>query len=421
DGITALMLAAQHGRAKIVRQLLAAGANPELQAPALGTALTAAALTGHSAIVEKLLRAGANVNAQTPDGPTALIVAAQGGHMAVVQQLLAANALVDQPAGNGATALMMATRNGHLPVVQQLLAAGANVNFQASNGTTALILAALDNRLQIAHALLRAGAAVTATTTRDLSALTGAARAGHIETVQLLLAACAPLSSAQAARLEPEVVDFIHTQYQLVQNVGDQFVAAMKAGDLATATDLITLPACQHRSLFDYAVLFANCRDNWDDALFAGWMQLLSAVGADLNHGDTVIMNAPSESTALAAAAPPTAVLRALDLAIQHNRPTRVRVLIELGANPLLLADTTSERLAAFTLNTPATMPAERAAELAHVRALRQAELQSTTELTPEEQAVFLDNAFTIAQLMSDEIIKPSLEQRLMAQEDRDI
>ncbi|KAJ9445773.1 putative ankyrin repeat protein L63 [Diplonema papillatum] len=81
-------------------------------------------------VVKELIAAGANVFAQTTDGWTALYVASYNGHSLVVKELTSAGADVRVRDSAGRTAVHWASNNGHSEVVKELIAAGANVDVQ---------------------------------------------------------------------------------------------------------------------------------------------------------------------------------------------------------------------------------------------------------------------------------------------------
>lgn len=88
--LTALMLAAFAGRDRLVRLLLASGADPNAGSEDDGTALMAAASFGHVDVVRTLLAAGADPSARDGQGFTALDMAVQMGHGDVTEVLRAA-------------------------------------------------------------------------------------------------------------------------------------------------------------------------------------------------------------------------------------------------------------------------------------------------------------------------------------------
>lgn len=155
---TALMWAAAHDRAEVVRLLLQRGANPhartrvtrrlinradpnDVNLAVIGevnegghTALMLAARTGSVAAARALLDGGARVDEVAPDGSTALILAAHSDQTAMAILLLerGANPNVISP---GYTALHAAVLRGNAGLTAALIGRRANVNSQLRNGT----------------------------------------------------------------------------------------------------------------------------------------------------------------------------------------------------------------------------------------------------------------------------------------------
>lgn len=175
----------------IVRVLLGAGADPNLQAGeerAWSTPLMAAAGNGRSEIVTSLLQAGANVNAPTPAGFTALILAADNGHLEAVRRLVNAHADVNAKNNYGWTALTGAASNGHIEVIRMLLRVGADMNIKTeASGTTALYEAVRNGHAGAVRTLLEAGADANVESNSGKAALTLAAEGGNVEIVRALL------------------------------------------------------------------------------------------------------------------------------------------------------------------------------------------------------------------------------------------
>ena len=79
-GRTALMNASMENKTKVVRLLLKADANPNIQDDFGYTALMYASNNGDKDIVELLLEAGADPDIHVYDGWTALMMASDNGH-----------------------------------------------------------------------------------------------------------------------------------------------------------------------------------------------------------------------------------------------------------------------------------------------------------------------------------------------------
>ncbi|KAL0631449.1 hypothetical protein Q9L58_009681 [Maublancomyces gigas] len=192
---TPLQFASEVGHARIVQQLITAGANINAEPGKHHgrTALQAAAGAGHNEIVELLLSTKAEVNAEPGEyhGRTALQAAAEGGHLGVVDRLLEKGADVNAAPSKhkGRTALQAAAGGGHLKVVNRLLEKGADVNAKPSyDGRTALQAAAEGGHLEVVNRLLEKGAGVNAgPSDHGLTALQAAAEGGHLDVVNRLL------------------------------------------------------------------------------------------------------------------------------------------------------------------------------------------------------------------------------------------
>ncbi|HSR90054.1 MAG TPA: ankyrin repeat domain-containing protein [Gemmatimonadales bacterium] len=114
-GRRALQLAARRGQERVVKMLLAAGADPEAPDPNSGDPpLHAAAANGTLSVVRALLKAEAPVDARNPyDCSTALHRAAAAGQRESVEALLAAGSAVNPTDRNGETPLELSEQRGH--------------------------------------------------------------------------------------------------------------------------------------------------------------------------------------------------------------------------------------------------------------------------------------------------------------------
>jgi uncharacterized protein len=123
-GFTALVWAARMGKAKAIRELVHAGADPDR------------------------LDGG-------PNGWTPLLHAIHKNQPESVRALIAAGADVDRPAPNGLTPLNLAAAQGEAEIVEELLAAGADPRSRGSHGWTVLQQAVGSGNPKVVEVLLR--------------------------------------------------------------------------------------------------------------------------------------------------------------------------------------------------------------------------------------------------------------------------
>jgi ankyrin repeat protein len=118
-----------------------------------------AARTGSVRVVRTLLAHGADVNAvASSTGATALMWAVAAPHPDVAKVLVEANADVHVSSKKGFTPLLFAARNGDIETAKILLAAGARVNDTGSDNTHPLPLAIVSRQEKFAYFLLEQGA-----------------------------------------------------------------------------------------------------------------------------------------------------------------------------------------------------------------------------------------------------------------------
>jgi ankyrin repeat protein len=206
-----LLRAVQNGALAGVRELLAAGVDPNLKEDRNGrTLLMLASLEGRLEIVSALLRSRADPNLADAAGQNALTLAAIRGHDDIVRALLAAgaqvpddgrgNALIGALAGNNmraielivprasptarSTALVYAVENGREQAVATL-----GRGLDPALLSAPLISAARAARQQAVATLLKLGAPAEAADMRGITALMWSAYGGNAETTRALLAA----------------------------------------------------------------------------------------------------------------------------------------------------------------------------------------------------------------------------------------
>ncbi|KAJ1437454.1 ankyrin repeat-containing domain protein [Ochromonadaceae sp. CCMP2298] len=166
DQMNALHLAAEKGHTKIVKALLAGGAEVNcLAVTEKATALTLAAQHGDAELLEVLLAAGAIVNHGNAYGNTALHEACRCGHMQAIDVLLRAGAAVAGPdsqnnKGSTPTHLYCLGSSKSHPTqgLQRLLDGGAEVGVRDKRGATALLSCCASGRLDLMKLLVDGGA-----------------------------------------------------------------------------------------------------------------------------------------------------------------------------------------------------------------------------------------------------------------------
>ena len=129
---TGLHVATFYNRAALVKELIKAGADVNLQATDTEptdilnyTALHLAAVTSHTTIIMELIKGGADVNIASSDGTTPLHMAAEKGHEAGVVALMYAGADINAVMRDGHTPLSVAVHKKHERIVELLKHFGA--------------------------------------------------------------------------------------------------------------------------------------------------------------------------------------------------------------------------------------------------------------------------------------------------------
>lgn len=112
---------------------------------------------GDKRLVKALLAAGADVNYADANGESAIAYASYKGHLTIVKVLLKAGADVNvNPKGQ--SLLMHIVSNNDLLLAQVVIAAGADVNFTDDQGNTALKVAQTKGLSDLEMLLVQAGA-----------------------------------------------------------------------------------------------------------------------------------------------------------------------------------------------------------------------------------------------------------------------
>ncbi|XP_067239684.1 ankyrin repeat domain-containing protein 6b isoform X6 [Chanodichthys erythropterus] len=189
NGRTPLHLAAYKGHIAVVRILLAAGCDLDIQDDGDQTALHRAAVVGNTDVISALIQEGCALDRQDKDGNTALHEAAWHGFSQSVKLLVKAGANVHAKNKAGNTALHLACQNGHAQSSKVLLLGGSRPDSKNNVGDTCLHVSARYNHVSVIRALLGAICSVTERNHAGDTALHIAAALNHRKTVRMLLEA----------------------------------------------------------------------------------------------------------------------------------------------------------------------------------------------------------------------------------------
>lgn len=189
NGRTPLHLAAYKGHIAVVRILLAAGCDLDIEDDGDQTALHRAAVVGNTDVISALVQEGCALDRQDKDGNTALHEAAWHGFSQTVKLLVKAGANVHAKNKAGNTALHLACQNGHVQSCRVLLLGGSRPDSKNSVGDTCLHVSARYNHVSVIRALLGAICSVTDRNHTGDTALHIAASLNHRKTVRMLLEA----------------------------------------------------------------------------------------------------------------------------------------------------------------------------------------------------------------------------------------
>jgi len=180
SGSTPLLAAASNDDEAQVRQLLKAGANPNVRNKLDTTPLLEAAFHSNPEIIKALLDAGADPNASGADGQTPLMLVARGTNVAAAKMLLdkGANPRARESQRHQ-TALMWAAANRQGPMTRLLVERGAELDAKTATdlmtplvsaepraqprspgGMTALMFASREGCVDCVASMIEKGAAI---------------------------------------------------------------------------------------------------------------------------------------------------------------------------------------------------------------------------------------------------------------------
>ncbi|XP_039980728.1 ankyrin repeat domain-containing protein 6b isoform X3 [Xiphias gladius] len=188
-GRSPLHLAAYKGHIEIVRILLKAGCDLDIQDDGEQTALHRAAVVGNSDVISALIQEGCALDRQDKDGNTALHEVSWHGFSQSVKLLVKTGANIHAKNKAGNTALHLACQNGHAQSSKVLLLGGSRPDSKNHGGDTCLHVAARYNHVAMIRILLGAFCSVSEKNLAGDTPLHVAAALNHKKTVRLLLEA----------------------------------------------------------------------------------------------------------------------------------------------------------------------------------------------------------------------------------------
>uniref|UniRef100_A0A4W6FE87 Ankyrin repeat domain 6b n=1 Tax=Lates calcarifer TaxID=8187 RepID=A0A4W6FE87_LATCA len=174
---------------EVVRILLKAGCDLDIQDDGEQTALHRAAVVGNSDVISALIQEGCALDRQDKDGNTALHEVSWHGFSQSVKLLVKAGANVHAKNKAGNTALHLACQNGHTQSSKVLLLGGSRPDSKNHVGDTCLHVAARYNHVAVIRILLGAFCSVSEKNLAGDTPLHVAAALNHKKTVRLLLEA----------------------------------------------------------------------------------------------------------------------------------------------------------------------------------------------------------------------------------------
>ena len=314
DGTTAIHWAVRADDLETAEMLIRAGANVKAKNRYGMTPLHLASTNGNGTMVETLLKAGADPNTALPEGETVLMAAARTGSLAVVKALIDHGANVNaKESWRGQTALMWAAAEGNSDVIRLLVQRGADMRVRSNGGFTAFLFAAREGKIGAAKTLLEMG------TDLKSESLPGRRRGGGPGN-----------AGANAAEAEPGPSAFLlaaaNAHYEFAAFLLDAGVDPNAAPQGWTALHQVTWTRK------------AGWGDNGPAPTGSGNMSSLEFVRTLAKHGANLnarVTRRPSMGTTRLNSIGATAFL----LAARTADPDLMRLLAELGADPLLTND----------------------------------------------------------------------------------
>ena len=265
-------------------------------------------------VVRALVEEGADVTVRQGDGATALHWAAYWDEVDLADLLIGAGADANAANDLGVTPLWAAAENRSAAMVRRLLDAGAKPNARLLSGETPLMTAARVGAADVARELLNAGADPAATGGRNQTALMWAVAQRHPDVVEALLAHGAAVDArsdvwTEVVKTTPEPWNPEYVT-EIPQGGYTPLLFAARVGDLSSAKLLVAAGAdVNDQPPYGTSVTVVAAHSGHADVA-----AFLLEQGADPNADD--------------------AGYTALHAAILHKDATLVRALLDHGADP---------------------------------------------------------------------------------------
>lgn len=202
-GQTALHLSAANEMEEFVRLLCQAGADPDVQDNEHQSPIHLATVAGYQRIVEILTeKFKASIMYRTKDGSTLMHLASSAYNAQAALGFIKKGIPIHMPNKEGAKCIHIASIRGHVEVVKAIVAKGENVDSRTKDGFTPLHLAVKFGKHDLVEALLGLGANL------QLKAVKGGETALHLATLVSDGQECVDLLIRSGA--EVDAVDMRH-------------------------------------------------------------------------------------------------------------------------------------------------------------------------------------------------------------------
>lgn len=307
-GPSFLMIAAEVGSSRMIKELISKGADIDYQDNDYWTALIVATREGHTAVVLELIESGCNIELKDINGWNALMWASYKGRSEIAEILLKQNSspnIFDN--NNHMTPLCWASGRGFCDIVMLLLKHCAKVDIGDKYGTTPLIWACRKGHLDIGEGLLRAAASIDCVGMFGWSPLIVATRGNFSDVVELLLSykpnvnICDPhgLTPLMTASKEGNInivnaLLSVHAYVNMSDKNGDSALThAAKAGHLLIVEALIKAHAdIDHQSIDRRTALYCAVDKGHTDVVKSLLKSNANMELATKELGDTALLKA---------------------------------------------------------------------------------------------------------------------------------